>query len=103
MKFDARSTSDSDARAAFIEWLVSETASGLVRSRGDVELLKAPVFLYLNRAYEAHLDPDLIADLIGASERSILDRAGLSDEEEQAVINAYESLVPTIEAMYDAA
>jgi hypothetical protein len=100
MTFDARSSVDPSEQAAFVEWLVSEAAAGLARSRGNRESLRAQLFLFLGRGYEAHLDPDRIADLIGASQGSILDRAGLSQQDEAAVIHDYEALSPLIEATY---
>jgi hypothetical protein len=101
MKFDARTSDDPAEHASFVEWLVSETASGLSRSRGNRESLRASLFLYLNRAYEARLSPDLIADLIGCAEGGILDRAGLSAAEESAVIDEFEILAPIIEATHN--
>jgi hypothetical protein len=100
MKFDARSSNDAGERAAFIEWIVSEAASGFGRFTGGRESLRAPLFLYLHRAYEAHLEPDLIADLLGSSEGCILDRATLSKEDECTVLEEYNVLAPLIEAMY---
>ena len=100
MEFDDRTSHDPADRLAFIDWLVSEAVSGLLRSRANREALRAVLFLYLNRAYEAHLNPDLIAALIGSSQDCILDRAGLTGDEEEAVLDAYETLAPIIEAMY---
>ena len=100
MKFDARKDHDREQREAFIEWLVAEAASGLQRSVGDAESLRAVVFLYHHRGYEAGLSADLICDLLGITGRSVLVRANLSQEDQQVVLDAYEELAPIVEAVY---
>ncbi len=102
MKFDARKNRDPARREAFIEWLVAEAVSGLQRAAGDAESLRAVVFLYLNRGYEAGLGADVICDRLGITERSVLVRAELSEVDQQAVLDAFEELDPIIEAMYQA-
>jgi hypothetical protein len=100
MKFDARTNEDPKNHEAFIDWLSSETVSGLTRASGDPDALHAVVFLYLSRSYEAHLDPDLICDLLGVHQTSILTRAGLSKSDEAVVTAAYGALDPVLEKQY---
>jgi hypothetical protein len=100
MKFNARKNRDPGKRKAFIKWLVAEAASGLRRAKGDAESLRAVVFLYLNRAYEAGLEPDEICDLLGATRGNVLNKSRLSRKDEQEVLDAYEVLDPIVEATY---
>jgi hypothetical protein len=100
MKFDAQNDHDPTRREAFIEWLVAEAASGLQRAAGNAESLRAMVFLYLHRGYEAGLQADLIADLLGITEHSVLVRANLAEEDQQVVLDSFEELDPIIEQMY---
>jgi hypothetical protein len=89
-------------QVAFVETLLSETASALQRSAGNAGGLRGVVFLYLNRAYESGLEPDRICDLLGVSQDSVLSRAKLSKRDEASVMNAYESLDPILEQQYRA-
>ena len=86
--------------AAFVERLLSETTAALMEAAGDQEALRGVVFLYLNRAYEAGLDPEVICDLLGVSEDNILRRARLSKQDEAAVMDAYEALDPVLEQQH---
>jgi len=87
---------------AAIDKLASETASALSRAAGtgDADALRGAVFLYLNRAYEAKLDPDLICDLFGVSQNNILSQAKLSKGDEAAALDAYAQLDPILEKQY---
>jgi hypothetical protein len=78
MKFNARVDSSPDAKRAFVAWLVDGTTSSLRKVAGDVEALKAAVFLYLNRAYEAGLHAEEITDLLGIGPQNVMSRASLS-------------------------
>jgi hypothetical protein len=89
-------------REAFVETLLSETSSALKRAADDPEAIRGVVFLYLNRAYEAGLEPDLICDLLGVSKDCLLKRAKLSKQNEAAVIGAYEVLDRILERQYRA-
>jgi hypothetical protein len=60
------------------------------------------VFLYLNRAYEVGLSPELICDLLGVAKGCVFERAQLSPKQEAAVMRAYEVLDPILERQYEA-
>ena len=96
MRFDARTNDDPATRKAFVDWLVSETVSSLQRA----EDVRAAVFLYLNRAYEAHLASDYILDLFGVGPGSILSQAKLSPEKEAEATQAFEALDPVAEGTW---
>jgi hypothetical protein len=85
---------------AFIETLLSETCAALRRNMGNADGIKAVVFLFLSRAYEAKLEPDRICELLGASNSSVLNRAKLPKVDEATVMDAYESLDPILEQQY---
>lgn len=87
-------------RDAFIESLLSETASARQRSAGNPEAIRGVIFLYLNHAYEGGLEPDRICDLLGVAQDNVLKRAGLCPQDETAVMDAYEVLDPILEQQY---
>src|SRR5262249_53327166 len=84
----------------FVGWLISETASGLTRSGGSVEQMRAPIFLFLNRAYEAHLDRDEVADIFGITSPNILDSTDCSEQEKDDAVTIFEQLEPFIYATH---
>ena len=96
MKYDARTEQNTDKHSEFKNWLISETVSGLKKSSGKPEEIKSCIFLFLNRAYEAHLDPDEIVNMLGAATPSIMDLAEYKGADEEAVLSSYELLDPTI-------
>jgi len=100
MKFDAHVDSSPERRSAFVSWLSDETTTSLRSAAGDAEALKAAVFLYLNRGYEAGLPPDEITDLLGVGPGSAMSRASLSKEDEEAVLAAFDVLDGLIEKVH---
>ncbi|MDT4331120.1 hypothetical protein ACQE3E_16100 [Methylomonas sp. MED-D] len=101
MKYDAKVEHSHEKHTEFTQWLIRETVSGLLKSKGNPEEIKSCVFLFLHRAYEAHFDPDEIVDLLGAKKPSIIDKAELFGADEEAVLAAYELLDPVISQMYE--
>ena len=100
MKFDARSDASPEKKEAFTAWLVAETASMLRRAAGDSEALKAAVFLYLNRAYEAGLQPNEVTDLLGIGPKSAMSLAALVKKDEESVLAAFDALDALAEAVH---
>lgn len=100
MKHDFPSDCDSDSAQAFINWLESETVSARRRGRNnaDAESLKASVFLYVNRAYEAGL-PD---NVVGGTFGRCIARAGYTEEEQDSVFDLLESLADVDRAVHNA-
>ncbi|RPI78517.1 MAG: hypothetical protein EHM45_06255 [Desulfobacteraceae bacterium] len=96
MKYDSKAQHNELKHSEFKEWLANETVSALIVSKGKPEEIKACVFLFLNRAYEAHLDADEIVELLGIQKPSIIDMAGLQGEDEETVLSSYELLDPVI-------
>ena len=60
----------------------------LRRSIGDAEGLKTTIFLYVNRAYEAHMQEEEIGELFG---RCFV-QAGFGEEDEDFAFNTLEFL-----------
>ena len=65
MKHDFRDQPEGYEAEQFLTWLERETIEAFQRTRGDEEGTKAAIFLYVNRAYEAHLPEEQIAGLFG--------------------------------------
>lgn len=95
MKYDDRSRPDPIRRERFVAWLGETTVNDFIRSRGKNELLRTAVFLFLNRAYEAHLDPDFVVELLGIRPGNIIELAGLDKADEAAVMDCYQLIDAT--------
>lgn len=63
----------------FCSWLEQETPDSLSRSIGDGEATKSAIFLFVNRAYEAHMPEEQIGQLFG----KCIVRAGFREEDEE--------------------
>ncbi len=83
MKYDLRHDPDSAEAKAFLDWLAVETTESLRRCRGDAEQAKAGIFLFVNRAYEAHMPEAKIGEMFGIC----LVRAGYAEEEEDSMLS----------------
>lgn len=77
MKHDFRIEPTGPTADRFCEWLLCETANALTRDYGNGEATKASIFLFVNRAFEAHLPESKIAEIFGMS----LVRAGYCDQD----------------------
>ena len=86
MQHDFRQQPEGEAADRFLEWLEQETISYLQRCLGDWEALKGGIFLYVNRAYEAHMPEDQIGGLFGKS----FVRAGWTQADEMAAYDMLE-------------
>jgi hypothetical protein len=73
--------------ARFLSWLEQETVQGLQRSYGDAEATKAVIFLYVNRAFEAHMLEPQVGQLFG----KCIVRAGFNEEDEEPAFAWLES------------
>ena len=80
MKHDFRENPTGPDADAFLEFLEHETIDLLQRTLGDPEGTKTAIFLYVNRAYEAHLPETHIGSLFG----KCFVRAGRPEEEQEA-------------------
>jgi hypothetical protein len=88
MKHDFATSEDDAAAARFIAWLEAETIAGLRRTYGDGEGTKTMIFLFVNRAFEAHMPEPLIGEIFG----KCIVRAGYREEEEGPAFDLLEFL-----------
>jgi hypothetical protein len=88
MKHDFATSIDKAADDRFLAWLEAETIDGLKRSYGDGEGTKSMIFLFVNRAYEAHMPEPLIGGMFG----KCIIRAGYREEDEDPAYDLLEFL-----------
>jgi hypothetical protein len=88
MKHDFANSTDKAADERFRAWLEAETIDGLRRSYGDPEGTKTTIFLFVNRAYEAHMPEELIGKTFG----KCIVRAGYREEDEAPALDWLEFL-----------
>jgi hypothetical protein len=79
MKHDFRQEPTGEPAERFCSWLEQETIDSLRRSYGDGEATKSAIFLFVNRAYEAHMPEEQIGQLFAKS----IVRAGFREEDEE--------------------
>ena len=79
MTHDFRSQPIGVAADCFCSWLEQETIQSLGRSYGDAEATKGTIFLFVNRAYEAHMPEPHIGELFG----KCISRAGFKEQDEE--------------------
>lgn len=83
MIHDLAAAPDGEDAERFRKWLETETTAMLQRSYGDLEGTKSAIFLFCNRAYEAHMPESEIGEMFG----SCIVRAGFKEHEEEACIS----------------
>ncbi len=83
MKHDFRAQPTGDAADQFCSWLEQEATEALRRSHGDGEATKAAIFLFVNRAYEAHMPEQRIGGMFG---RCVV-RAGFREQDEESAFS----------------
>ena len=88
MKYDFADSNDDAGAARFIAWIEAETIADLTRTYGDGEGTKTMIFLFVNRAFEAHMPETLIGETFG----KCIVRAGYREEEEGPAFDLLEFL-----------
>ncbi len=96
MKYDARSDPDRKHLTEFTDWLLTQTIQSLKHAPDDKSAVRAAVFLFLHRAFEAHLDQETIGQAFGVA----VVRAGFNDEQEQVAMDELGMLEQIIGKMY---
>ena len=86
MKHDFAASTDKAAEDEFLAWLETETINDLKRSYGDGEGTKTMIFLFANRAFEAHMPEPLIGRTFG----KCIVRAGYREEDEAPAFDLLE-------------
>lgn len=77
---------------AFVEWLSALTADELRVAKGDLEKEKQALCRYYRRGEQANLSPAELIDFLAIDTPSILDRAGYSEEEGDALMHISDTL-----------
>jgi len=79
--------------AEFIASLTKITVTAFKLAEGDQEALEAAVKEFVKDATAANLSPEEIEDILGVKESNIMDLAELSEDDEEIVIDMFETLV----------
>ena len=72
-----------------IESLLHDTAGALRIANNSGNAIRAAIYLFLCRAYEARLTSDIVCDLLGVAGDCVLNRACLDECGEEAALEAY--------------
>ena len=88
MTHDFRTQPDGEAAERFRAWLEAQTIDGLRRTYGNAEATQAVIFLFVNRAFEAHMPEGMIGETFG----KCIVRAGYRREDADDAIDTLESL-----------
>jgi hypothetical protein len=92
LNYDALTNTSEQDRADFILWLTETTVLEMKAARGDDEALHAAVQRYVKLAVDAHLPFEEIEEILGINEPCIMDLAELEEDDEVAVVDAFEDL-----------
>lgn len=92
-KFDngAEGTTEEDY-SAFVEWLSALTAAELQQAAGDLAMQKQILCRYYKRGERANLTPGELIDFLSVSAPSIMDWAGYSEAEQDALMQISDNL-----------
>ena len=93
MDYNALSESCPEKRAEFKAWLSEETVANLKSAQGNSAALQDAIQLFWLRAVAASLDLEEVENMLGVNHPSIMDLAGLSNEDEEIVITTFEKLI----------
>ena len=76
-----------------VSQLTAATVDALQLARGNAQALELAVQAYFTKALAEQLSMEEIEDILGVNDPCIMDLAGLSDTDEDIVIDAFEALV----------
>lgn len=93
MNYNAATDNSPEHRAEFIAWITQATLTELKAAANDPLKLQAAVQQYLTQITAANFELEEIENIFGVNESSILDLAELSEEDEEILIDAFESLI----------
>ncbi len=88
---DADDTTDEEYEV-FVRWLSEQTASQLRAVKGDTDAQREVLCRYYARGRRANLTPGELIDFLAVSTPSILDAAGYSEAEADALMKLSDSL-----------
>ena len=91
-KFDNDAGTSDDEYVAFVEWLSGRAADELRQAEDSPELQKLVLCRYYKRGEGANLTAGELIDFLGVNTPSILDAAGYTDEEGDALMAISDAL-----------
>jgi hypothetical protein len=92
---DAEDTTDEEY-FAFVEWLSAQTVVELHAVKGNAEGERQALIRYYRRGELANVTTDELIDFLAVSSSNILENAGYSDEESDALMAISDSLTDDI-------
>ena len=90
-KFDKDADASGDNYFAYVAWLSELTAEDLRRVKDSPEQQKQALCRYYKRGDQAKLTPSELIDFLGVSTPSIIDMAGYTDEEGDALFVIFDN------------
>ena len=96
MKHDFQTDPTGEAATEFRTWLERETIDMFRRPKGDG--LESAIFLYVNRAYEAHMPEEQIGAIFG----HCFARAGFPSDADAAAFDLLEYFAQIAKAVHSA-
>ena len=91
-RYDNDTNEDDGDYSEFVEWLSVLTAAALREAKPDPVRQKQALCCYYKQGERANLTAGELIDFLGVSSPSILDRAGYTSEEGDAVMRISDSL-----------
>jgi hypothetical protein len=85
-----------------IESLIHDTAGALQIANNRCDVIRAAVYLFLCRAYEARLSSDSVCDLLGVAGDCVLNRACMDERGEETALEAYAVYDELVQQRYSA-
>ncbi len=90
-KFDNDTEESDENYFAYVAWLSELTAKDLRQVKGQPEQQKQTLYRYFKRGDRANLTPSELIDFLGVSSPSIIDMAGYTEEEGDALFVIFEN------------
>lgn len=90
MNYNASTDTSPEKRAEFVAGLSAQTVTALKNAQGNSSALEKVIKEFLLQASDANLKLEEIENILGVDQPCIMDLAGLSEEDEEVVIDAFE-------------
>ncbi len=90
--YDNDTNPSDDDYFAFVNWLRARTTHELRQAEGDPERQKQALIRYYRQGEQSNLTAGELIDFLGVSSPSILEMAGYTDEEGDAVMEISDSI-----------
>lgn len=91
-KYDKDENESEEDYFRFVEWLENVTSAELRQAKGSIKEQEKACCRYFKRGYKANLTSGELFDFLGATSPSIVDKAGYSEEEGDALLQISDAL-----------